>query len=143
MPVYTYSEVPAYSTGGYYLSQGAYSGLNAALEDIRNAFLTGQPNLLLQHVDPNSQIQIYLDNNYAYSLPGADYQKMLTDAVSNVKTSSLTFTNVQQRSDGAYTATGTHTFTDVYGVQKTVEVEFTLAQSGGRWIIVAAGSSGS
>lgn len=142
-PSYTYTSVPDYSQGGYYLSQDSYSGLNAALNDISNAFLTSQPNLLLAHVSANSQIQIYLDGNYAYSLPGSDYQKMVQDAVGHIKTSSFTFTNVEQRSDGAYTATGTQVFTDVKGVQKTVQVSFTLAQSSGSWVIVAAGSSAS
>lgn len=143
VPAYTYSAVPDYSSSGYYLSQGNYSGLNAALDDIRNAFISGQPDLLLRHVDANAQIQVYLDNNYAYSLPGSDYQKMVKDAVTHIKTSSLTFVSVQQRSDGAYTATGTQVFTDVNRNQKTVQISFTLAQSGGNWLIVSAGSSGS
>lgn len=141
VPDYSYTQVPDYTTGDYYLAQGAYSGLNAALDDIRNGFLTGQPNLVLSHISAGTQVQIYLDRNYAYSLPGADYQKMVQDAVGHIKTSSFTFTNVEQRSDGAYTATGTQVFTDVKGVQKTVQVSFTLAQSGNDWVIVAAGSS--
>lgn len=143
VPVYTYTTVPGYATDGYYLSQGAYAGLNAALEDIRTAFINNQPDLLLRHTNANTQIQIFLDGSYAYSISGSDYQQMVRDAVSNIQTSSLTFDSVQQRSDGAYTATGTHVFTDIQGNQKTVEVSFTLARSGNNWIIVAAGSSGS
>jgi len=142
VPVYSYTPVPDYSQGGYYLSQDAYSGLNAALNDITTAFLTNNPDLLLRHINSSTQIQIYLDNNYAYSLSGGDYQKMSKDAIAHIKTSSLTFTNVEQRSDGAYTAVGTQVFTDPRGVTKTVNVSFTLAQdTSGNWIIVAAGSS--
>ena len=142
VPDYTYSAVPDYTSSNYYLSQGAYSGLNVALDDIRNAFINSQPDLLLKHVDASTQIQIYLDNNYAYSLPGSDYQNMVKDAVTHIKTISFTLDGVQQRSDGAYTVTGTHVFTDVKGVQKSVNVSYTLAQSGGNWVIVAVGSSG-
>ncbi len=144
VPNYTYTPVSAYDYGnGYYMSQGAYSGLDAALNDIRTAWTNGRADLLLQHVDANTQIAIYLDGNYAYSLPGSDYSNMVRDAVGRVRTISLTFDNVEQRSDGAYTATGVHQFYDLNGNQKSATVSFTLAQQGGRWVIVAAGSTGS
>ena len=97
---------------------------------------------MVAHVDTGTQIAIYLDGNYSYSISGADYSSMVRDAVSRVRTISMTLDNVQQRSDGAYTATGTHQFYDVNGNQKTVSISFTLANSGGRWVIVEAGSSG-
>lgn len=143
VPDYTYADVPDYSYGnGYYLSQGSYSGLDAALDDIRAAWVSGQANRLLQHVDSATQIAIYLDNNYAYSLPGSDYSKMVTDAIKNIKTISFTLGNVQQRSDGAYTVTGTHDFYDIKNAHKVVNVTYTLAQQGGKWVIVSAGSTG-
>lgn len=142
VPDYTYSDVPDYSYGNdYYLSQGNYSGLNAALDDIRNAFVNNQPDLIRQHLDANTQIAVSLDNNYAYSLPGSDYSAMVRDAIGHVRTVSFTLDNVQQRSDGAYTATGTHDFYDINNNHKVVNVSFTLAQQGGKWVIVAVGSS--
>lgn len=138
VPAYTYSAVP---DSGYYLSPAYPAGLTAALDDIRNAFLTSQPNLLLRHINAGTQIQIFLDDNYAYSIPGSDYQTMVQDAVAHITTTSFTLDSVQRRSDGAYTASGTHVFTDPNGVQKTVRVAFSLAESAGNWIIVSAGSS--
>lgn len=141
-PVYTYSAVPDYSYGtGYYLSPGAYSGLDAALDDIRNGWINGQPDLILAHVDAGAQIPIYLDGNYAYSLSGADYRDMVRDAAGHIRTVSFVFNNVERRSDGAYTATGTHDFYDANNNHKVVNVSYTLTQQGGNWVIVAAGSS--
>jgi len=142
VPTYTYSAVPDYSYGtGYYMSQGSYSGLDAALNDIKNAWISDQPYLMIQHIDTGTQIAIYLDNNYAYSLPGSDYRDMVRDAVGHIRTISFNFNNVEMRSDGAYTATGTHEFYDTNNNRKVAAVSFTLAQTGGRWVIVSAGSS--
>ena len=123
------------------LSQGAYSGLDAALNDIKNAWMTKQPDLMLGHIDTGAQITIYLDNNYAYSLPGSDYSDMVRDAIGHIQTISFNFTNVEMRSDGAYTATGTHEFVDANNNHRVASISFTLTQTGGKWVIVAAGSS--
>jgi len=141
-PTYTYSQLPDYSYGNdYYMSQGSYSGLDAALDDIKNAWINAQPDLLLQHIDTSTQIAIYLDNNYAYSLSGSDYRDMVRDAVGHIQTISFNFNNVEMRSDGAYTATGTHEYYDADNNRKVVSVSFTLSQTGGKWVIVSAGSS--
>lgn len=141
VPTYTYVPVPAYQYGGYYMGQGEYSGLDAALNDIQTAWTQGQPDLMLKHIDSSTQIAIYLDGNYSYSMQGSDYANMVRDAIGHIRTISLTFDNVEQRSDGAYTATGVHRFYDLDGTQKSVDVSFTLAQQGGRWVIVSAGST--
>ena len=142
VPSYTYTQVPDYSYGNdYYLSQGSYSGLDAALDDIKNGWQSGQADPILKHINTGTQIAIYLDNSYAYSLPGSDYSAMVRDAVGHIRTVSFTIDNVQQRSDGAYTATGTHDFYDVNNNHKVTNVSFTLALQGGKWVIVTAGSS--
>lgn len=142
VPAYTYTPVPDYAYGsGYYLSPGANTGLDAALRDIRTAWVNGQADPMLQHIDANTQVAIYLDNDYSYSLPGSDYNAMVRDAIGHIRTVSLTFDNVEQRSDGAYTATGTHDFYDANNNRKVVTVSFTLALQNGKWVIVAAGSS--
>ncbi len=144
VPTYTYVQVPTYDyNSDYYMSAGQYTGLNDALNDIKSAWNNGRADLMLAHIDPQTQIAIYLDGNYSYSISGADYSNMARDAISRVQTSSLTFDNIERRSDGAYTATGTHQFTDIKGTPKTVSVSFTLALKNGQWVIVAAGSSAS
>jgi len=47
----------------------------------------------------------------------------------------------ERRSDGAYTLLGKHEFYDAGNNYKAVDVSYTLAQAGGRWVIVAVGSS--
>lgn len=142
VPVYTYTEVPSYEYGnGYYLSPGQYSGLNAAVDDIKAAWTDGSTDLLQRHIDPNTQVAVYLNGAYLYSLSGTDYSNMVRDAMSHIRTVSFTTDKVEQRSDGAFTVDGTHQFYDVNNNLKTVSVSFTFSQMGNRWIIVAAGSS--
>ena len=142
VPAYTYVSARNYSYGnGYYLSRGSYSGFDAALRDIRSAWVNDREDLLLKHINSGTQIDIYLDNNYSYSLPGSDYSDMVQDAIGHIRTVSFTLDRVEQRSDGAYTATGIHDFYDANDDHKVVTVSFTLSLSNGRWVIIAAGSS--
>jgi hypothetical protein len=142
VPVYTYTTVPAYSyDNGYYLSPGSYTGLDSAISDIKNAWIGGREDLILRHIDTNTQIAVYLNNDYSYSLPGSDYSAMVQDAIGHIQTTSFTVNNVEQRSDGAYTILATHEFYDVNKNFKSVNVSYTLANVSGRWVIVAAGSS--
>jgi hypothetical protein len=141
-PVYTYSNVPAYDYGnGYYLSPGATSGLDQATDDIRNAWLTGNDGLILRHVDGSTQIAVYVNGAYSYSLPGTDYSNMVRDAIGHVRTTGFTITSMEKRSDGAYVLTGRHDFYDISNNLKSADVSYTLAQSGGAWVIVAVGST--
>jgi len=142
VPVYTYTEVPVQDYGnGYYLSPGQTSGLDAATEDLKAAWANGNMDLIARHIDPNAKVAVYMNGGYLYSLSGTDFSNMTRDAMKHIRTVSFTIDKVEQRSDGAYTLTGTHQFYDVNEKLKTVAVDFTLSQMGGKWIIVAAGSS--
>jgi hypothetical protein len=142
--VYTYVEVPysyGTTTDDYYLSQGDYPGLDAALDDIRRAWTNRDADLILRHVDSTRQVQIYLNGDYLYSLSGSDYRAMVRDAMGRVRTVSFTLDDLERRSDGAIRASGRHEFYDIDGDLKAVDVSYTLNRIGGRWIIVAAESS--
>lgn len=141
-PGYSYSAVPSYNYGNdYYLSQGSYTGYNAVMDDIKNAWLTNNSDLILRHVDPNAQIAIYSDGKYSYSLAGSDYENMVRDALGHIRTIDFNIYNVAQRSDGAYTVYAKHTFYDLNNNQKVAYVTYTIAQTNGGWAIVATGSS--
>ncbi len=140
-PVYTYIPMPSDYYGDYYLNPGAQTGLNAALDDIKDAWITGNPYPILRHVATGATLAIYLNGKYSYSLPDKDYRSMTTDAISRTKTSDFSIYRVDQRSDGAYTAYARQDFTDVNGEAKSAYVSYTLAKSGNQWMIVAAGSS--
>lgn len=142
VPAYTYTPLPYYEyNNGYYLSQGYYTGLDAAINDIQTAWTSGNPNLILQHIDGNTQIAIYLNGNYSYSLAGTDYANMVRDAITHIRTVSFTITNMEMRSDGAYTVTGRHEFYDINNNLRSVNISYTLAPVNGVWVIVAAGSA--
>jgi len=143
-PYYTYYDVPAYDYGNdYYMSPGAYTGLNAALDDIRNGWIGGNDDLILKHINPSTNVAIYLDGKYSYSVPGNDYSKMTRDALGAIKTVDLSFYKVQERSDGSYIAYGKHEFNDESNNRKVVYISYTLSKSNGNWLITAAGSSDS
>jgi hypothetical protein len=142
VPQYTYVPVPTYSyDNGYYLSQGQQTGLDDAIQDIRNAWVSGRQDLLLRHIDSNTDVQVFLNGQYSYSLPSSDYSQMVRDALDHVKTQSFTITGVEQRSDGAYVVSAKHSFYDLNDKFKSVDVSYTLARSDGRWVIVGVGST--
>ena len=143
VPVYTSVPVPDCYGGGYYLSRCSYNGLNGAVDDIKNAWLTGNTDLLTRHIDPDSKLAIYLDGKYSYSLSGADYRDMTLDAMGHISTASFTIYKTEQRSDGAYTVLAKHEFYDVDNNHKVAYVSYTLTNSDGQWLIVATGSSDS
>ena len=60
-PGYTYTPVPSSYYGDYYLNPGARSGLGAAADDIKNAWITGNPDTLTAHLDPGATIAISLN----------------------------------------------------------------------------------
>ena len=140
-PGYTYVPAPSSYYGDYYLNPGARTGLNSAIDDIKNAWLAGNPDSLLTHVDDATTLAISLNGKYSYSLPGSDYRSMTSDAISHVTTSDFSIYRLEQRSDGAYTAFAKHDFTDINGKAQSAYVSYTLAKSGDAWVIVAAGSS--
>lgn len=141
-PAYTYYDVPNYAYGnGYYLSPGSYSGLDQAVSDIRTAWTSGRADLMLNHIDSGTQIAVYLNGDYSYTLPGADYTNMVRDAIGHIKTTGFTVTGLEQRSDGAYVLLAKHEFYDVNNKLKSADVSFTLSPVGDRWVIVAVGST--
>lgn len=136
-PAYSYYDVGP----DYYLSPGYNSGLSAALDDIRSAWVNKDANLILVHLDTSQQVAVYLNGSYSYSLPSSDYGTMTRDAIAHLNTVSFSFYKTMRRSDGAYVAYGTHEFDDQSGSRKVVYVSYTLAQINGNWVIVATGSS--
>jgi len=141
-PDYTYYDVPNYYyDNSYYLSPGNYTGLNAALDDIRNGWIGGNADLILKHIAPSASVAIYLDGKYSYSVPGNDYTLMTRDAINHIKTVDLSFYKVETRSDSAYVAFGKHEFNDENNNRKVVYISYTLNNSNGNWLITAAGSS--
>ena len=142
VPVYTYTAVPQYTYGNdYYLSPGNYTGLNAVIGNIADAWNSNNPNLLLQYVGDNTDVGIYMNGSYSYSLPGTDYQAMIKDAMNRIRTVDFNVYNIQKRSDGAYVIYAKHELYDAENNHKVVYVTYTLNQTDNGWAIVDTGSS--
>lgn len=154
--VQPYSEVayipgPVVIEDGYYLERNKTTGLDAALRDIRNAWVEGRADSITKHVGPEDNIAVLINGKYNYSIVGDDYLKMTADAVGQIYTTSFTWLETKERSNGDYTAFARHcyldssggrrSYLDSSGVSKTVDVSYTLHKTGRDFCIVEVGSS--
>jgi hypothetical protein len=125
----------------YYLESPRASSIDRALSDIRSAWRSKDPDLLLRHVRSDTQIDVLLQGKYSYSLSGSDYEDMTRDAMKSMDTVSLNFYSVDTRGDDQVIAYGRHEFYDPDGVRKTIYVSYLLERQGGEWVIIQVGSS--
>jgi len=137
---YNYVVVSDYDSPNY-LVRARYSSLNKALDDIKNTWIAGRPDLIERHIDTGGKVAIFLDGAYSYSLPSADYRDMTFDAIKQINTVDFNIYQVSRRSDGAYTAFARHEFRDADNNDTIVYVSYTLTKIDGRWVIVSSGSS--
>lgn len=136
-----FSKNIAVSNDDYYLANRNKSEIGIALSDIRMSWLDGRSNLIDNHVRNDQMIAVILDGKYDYSIEADDYIQMTYDAIDVTQTIKFTWERVRQRTDGAYTAFGKHTYRDSYGNEQTVYVSYTLKNIGSEYIIVEVGSS--
>lgn len=135
----------------YYLERNKTTGLDAALRDIRKAWVDGRTDSITKHVGLEDNIAVLLNGKYNYSIVGDDYLKMTADAVSQIYTTSFTWLETKERNDGDYTAFARHcylessgerrSYLDPSGVPKTVDVSYTLHRTDKNFCIVEVGSS--
>lgn len=157
---YTYIDLPPiiisepWYRDDYYLRDGSNYQLSSALQGIRRAWERNDVDLLMQYVGRNSQVDIYLKDEYAYSVNKQDYYDMTRDAMSSVKTASFSFYRVRQRNSRESVAYGKHVYyddfdssDDFYYYYKqpnhkiTVYVSYTLERNGNDWYITEVGCS--
>ncbi|MBP6964827.1 MAG: hypothetical protein KBC96_10505 [Armatimonadetes bacterium] len=136
VPVFVYSR-----SSDYYLSDSIQKGLWAALRDIQRAWERSEPELIMRHVKSYLAVDVYLRDEYSYSLDTTDYYDMTRDAMSVIKTYSFDFDKVNRAGLDRHIAKGKHVYTDRYGALKTVFVSYTLERFGSDWYITAVGSS--
>jgi len=139
---------------GYYLSDRHYRSLSTALRDIRRAWELGDIDLLTRHVRQDSTIDVFLGDEYAYSVNRLDYCDMTLDAMKAIRTVSFKFYRVRKRCDYEAVAYGKHVYRDDYddfrrdgcyyyysSPYKTVYVSYTLKRYGSDWYITEVGTS--
>lgn len=137
-----YVGTPIYIGGTYYRDDHRYTELDAALSDIRSAWISGRFDLIEEHVPRSGDIAILLDGRYDYSISTEDYLYMTRDAMAELETISFTWDKVRERSDGRVTGAAQHRFRE-NGYTKTVYVGYTLERIGGRYYITEVDSSSS
>ncbi len=137
-PAVVYVGSPIYIYGGRY-EFSRYPGLDAALADIRSAWISGRMDLLDRHVSDSRDIAILLDGRYDYSVTPYDYVEMTEDALGEMDTISFVWEKVQTRSNGEITAFAAHTYR-VRGVTRKTYVSYTLRRFGSDYYIVEVGS---
>jgi hypothetical protein len=144
-PRVVYVEVPVYITTPYYLerpSQPVVDDRQQLLSDIRHAWILRDPSLLERYIRPNSQIAIYLEGKYAYSLPAEDFLAITRDAIRAVKTEQLTFYRVSKRGEPQLVLRGEHRYIDeATGTLRVVYISYTFERVRNSWCLIEAGSS--
>jgi hypothetical protein len=135
-------EVPIYVETPYYLERRPPDSQHQMLSDLRAAWLLRDPSYLTRYIRPESYIAIYLDGQYAYSLPAQDYIQMTRDAIRAVRTEQIRFYRVAKRGETQLVVRGEHQYTDdATGVRRLVYIQYTFEQVDGRWYLIEAGSS--
>ncbi|MGC8667448.1 MAG: hypothetical protein ACP5VE_04945, partial [Chthonomonadales bacterium] len=157
-PPVVYIEVPIYEGGrcrgwgdddldDYYLNSRRYryevpdSDLQRAIDDIRDAFRTGDVNPLVSVTDPSVKIAIFLKGKYEYSIAVNDYLDMTRDALNAADTITFDLYRVHRRAEGVYVVSGKHVYRNRDGEVHTVYVSYVLERINGRWVITQIGTA--
>ncbi len=139
-----YVEVPVFvyrSSSDYYLTNPADKSLWAVLRNVQLAWERSDVERMMQYVDRNGNVDIYLHDEYTYSVNRLDYYEMTLDAMLAIKTKTFDFDRVNRVDNWRYEANGTHVYTDRYGTLKTVYITYTFERRGSQWFITAVGTS--
>jgi hypothetical protein len=135
-------EVPLYVETPYYLERRPPDSQQQLLSDLRAAWMLRDPSYLTRYIRPESYIAIYLDGQYAYSLPAQDYIAMTRDAIRAVRTEQIRFYRIAKRGETQLVVRGEHQYIDdATGVRRLVYIQYTFEQVDGRWYLIEAGSS--
>ncbi|BCW95796.1 MAG: hypothetical protein WHS44_07420 [Fimbriimonadales bacterium] len=135
-------EVPIYVETPYYLERRPLDSQQQLLSDLRAAWMLRDPSYLTRYIRPESYISIYLDGQYAYSVPAQDYIDMTRDAIRAVRTEQIRFYRVTRRGETQLVVRGEHQYIDdATGVRRLVYIQYTFERVDGRWYLIEAGSS--
>jgi len=143
-PVIVYVESAinwTYCNNGYYLEQPSYSSLDRAVSDIVDAWRLNDASRLERHIAQDTQVAVYLDGQYSYSLEPYDFAAISRDAIQTVRSKSFTVDRVARRNNDMVVVYATHTFVNADDFYETVYVAYTLERTGNEWFITEAGSS--
>lgn len=139
-----YIEIPIFiyqRQSDYYLKDQVDRQLWAVLRDIQRGWEISDPELVMRHAKRDGPIDVFMKDEYTYSVDWPDYYDMTRDAMSVIRTRSFDFDRVTRRDKDFYVAHGRHTYADESGLLKTVYISYTFERNGGQWYIIGLGSS--
>jgi hypothetical protein len=134
---------PKPDLGDFYLGGGGKQSetITDALDDIRKAWLNGDFARINARFRPDGRVKVYPKGQYKFTVEAKDFTAMLKDAMTKVDTMSFEFDRPRSEAAGPVLVTGVHTFVDADKQKQTTYISYGLERSGGKWLIVEAGSS--
>jgi hypothetical protein len=130
------------SQGFYNASYGNYSPLDRSLSDLKDAFIYRDYNSLDRLVQSRGRVEIFIDDEYVYSLDSSDYYDITADLIYSTETTDFDIVGVRRiQNNRGYVATARHEFIDSWGARQQAYLTFTLQPSDGGYVITQAGTS--
>lgn len=115
--------------------------LDASLDNLVRAFRQHDASRIDPLVSPSGQVAIFMDGSYSYSLRSGDFQDMLHDAISDVRTVAYRVLDVRGADDGTVKVEAEHDAQDPWGQSQTVYHTFRLVNERGTFVIREFGTS--
>ncbi len=126
--------------------RGRASEIDYAVDDIVNAFERADRRAVGRLVSSNSEVAIYVDGKYSYTLNANDFYDMFLDATQNVKTTRYAILRVETGHDeGGHDivrVTARHEYEDPWGAVTSVNHFYELRYPGRNLVITKFGLRG-
>ncbi|NUQ71415.1 MAG: hypothetical protein HUU17_11425, partial [Chthonomonadales bacterium] len=143
VPIYVDGYYRGYRDSDYYLNRTTWwsddrsieAGVRNAVEDLEDAFRYSDITRLTQLADPTTDIAIFTQGRYQYSVRSNDYLDMTRDFMVNSDTVRFDVFNVRRRSNGVYNLSAKHVYRDREGGTSAVYLSFVLERVRGYWTI--------
>ncbi|OGD57151.1 hypothetical protein A2V71_01820 [Candidatus Berkelbacteria bacterium RBG_13_40_8] len=117
-----------------------YGGVNAALNDIEDAWLDYDMDLISDHLS-SKEVAIYFDGDYQYTASTSDFFAMTADMMDTVEVTDMNLGSPVWIAPREIFVSGWQKFIDPEGDSKTVYISYRLRKISGGWYIVAFGTS--
>ena len=116
-------------------------GLLNAIDELHEAFRSGNIDALVALTDPSTEIAIYLRGKYEYSMEANDYLDLTRDALSSLKTLQFDLTLLHKRAEGVFVVSGKHVYWGQNRETRTVYVSYVLESLRDQWTLTQVGTA--
>ncbi len=108
--------------------------LEEALVDIEGTWWEEDPEFLMWHIDPASNVEIYYKGRYSHSLSPREIFKLTVEGLNRIDTTEFRFTSVTKHGFRAR-AKAIHKFTGPDGKRRTAYLIYVLEKVRERWAV--------